>query len=229
VVYMMRTLRRLPSLLLMVTLSGAGAVSALESRAAALLPDDCADSEAPPAVQTQATQGDPVAQFQLAEQYLAALGCLMRRNSADVAYAYQHARLWYQRAAVQGYGPAQVALGQLERTFGGDLREALIWFHKAAEQGCLDAYYALGQMYAEGQGVAQDTAKAYRWYALAFGEARLALIKAPSPEAASRLCPAASPPKKITTSLNTSDKINLKDKTFVIHQPTHQSDRESRR
>jgi TPR repeat protein len=195
-----QTLPRLISLLLMVTLSGAGAASALESRSSEL-PVDCAVSEAPHAVQTRAAQGDPVAQFQLAEGYLAALGCLMRRDAAGVNRTYHYARQWYQRAAVQGYGPAQVALGQLERTFGGDLREALIWFYKAAAQGCLDAYYALGQMYADGQGVAQDTAKAYRWYALAAGEARLALIKEPSPGAASQPCPARHPaePGEVTS------------------------------
>ncbi|AKH36695.1 MULTISPECIES: tetratricopeptide repeat protein [Nitrosomonas] len=45
-----------------------------------------------------------------------------------------------------------------------DLESAAGWFHRAAEQGHAAAQFNLGLLYAEGQGVPQDSAKAVEWF-----------------------------------------------------------------
>ena len=64
----------------------------------------------------------------------------------------------------------------------------MFWFRQAAEHGDELACAKLGWMYAEGQGVIQDSVQAHRWYNLAAArgepsaaEARDALAKQMTP------------------------------------------------
>ena len=83
---------------------------------------------------------------------------------------YVQARLWYEKAAVQGFAPAQTNLGALYNNGRGvpqDYVQARLWYEKAAAQGFPDAQFTLGQMYAKGQGVPQNHVQAHMWYNLA--------------------------------------------------------------
>jgi TPR repeat protein len=73
----------------------------------------------------------------------------------------------YQRAADQGFSPAQYNLGLMYTTPTGvaqNYAEAMKWFSKAAEQGHVAAQGLLGDAYRSGQGVPKDYAQAAAWY-----------------------------------------------------------------
>ena len=100
---------------------------------------------------------DPVYQFAIATRYDQADG--LERNPALAAY-------WCQKAAEQGYGPAQARLGFVYEYGLGvdrDAAKALFWYGKAADQGDCTAIYNAGCMYANGNGVPRDTVEAARW------------------------------------------------------------------
>ena len=84
-----------------------------------------------------AAQGDPDAQFQLAE--------LFYRNYEEGdggEKALDEAVKWYQKAAGNGSAGAQFEIGwcyQEGRGVEEDREEAVKWFRAAAEQGCEDA------------------------------------------------------------------------------------------
>ena len=65
-------------------------------------------------------------------------------------------------AAVDGYAPAQAALGA--ECVRVDYPEAVKWLRKAAEQGNPDGEYFLGMAYSFGNGVELDFKKALLWY-----------------------------------------------------------------
>jgi TPR repeat protein len=67
--------------------------------------------------------------------------------------------LW-RKAADQGYAPAQARLGDIMDKSEED-EEAVAWYGKAAAQGNAAGQYGLGQMYAKGEGVKPDPAKAF--------------------------------------------------------------------
>jgi hypothetical protein len=74
---------------------------------------------------------------------------------------------WYRKAADQGLGIAQSALGSLYRDGQGvpkDYEEAAKWYRKAAEQGIPVGQYYLGSAYWNGQGVPQDYVEAANWF-----------------------------------------------------------------
>jgi TPR repeat protein len=80
---------------------------------------------------------------------------------------YQAAVDQFEKAAQQGYAPAQFALGTVYRTGHGaakDDAEAVTWYRTAAERGYAPAQDYLGSMYQNGRGVAQDDAEAVSWY-----------------------------------------------------------------
>ena len=66
--------------------------------------------------------------------------------------------LW-RKAAEQGYAPAQARLGDIMDKSEED-KDAVEWYAKAAAQGNAAGQYGLGQMYAKGEGVKADPAKA---------------------------------------------------------------------
>ena len=163
---------------------------------ASLSPQPAATYPAIPAVVTiesEANAGNAIAQYQLAQSYLA-------ENDLDAAVPL------LRRAALKGAAPAQYDLGKLyEQGLGVDQdmiearsliskaaeaghvgamydlalflaegeggemdeRGAAEWFRKAADHGFLDAQYNLGVMYAEGIGAEQDLSEALYWFELA--------------------------------------------------------------
>ena len=66
--------------------------------------------------------------------------------------------LW-NRAAEQGYAPAQVRLGDILDKSEEDV-QAVEWYRKAAAQGNAAGEYGLGQMYVKGEGVKKDLEQA---------------------------------------------------------------------
>jgi TPR repeat protein len=72
-----------------------------------------------------------------------------------------------QRAAAQGYAPAQVLIGAMyERGLGlpKDLGQAMQWYARAERAGSPAAVRAIGALYENGDGVAQDYSAARRRY-----------------------------------------------------------------
>lgn len=111
------------------------------------------------ALQQLASQGDPQAQYLLANRYRAGL--------AGAAPDRQQAAAWYQKAAEQGHAPAQVNLGVMYangRGLAHSDERAVHWYRAAAEQGDAVAQNNLGLMLAEGRAVAQDDALAVQWF-----------------------------------------------------------------
>jgi hypothetical protein len=82
-------------------------------------------------------------------------------------YNSKQAVSWFQRAAQQGYAPAEVNLAVMYANGWGtkvDYGTALHWFRAAADQGFARAYYNLGILYMEGKAVRQDYGEALRWF-----------------------------------------------------------------
>jgi hypothetical protein len=80
---------------------------------------------------------------------------------------YEQAKIWYQKAADQGYPGAQVGLGNLYEHalgVGKDYGQAKLWYQKAADQGYAEAQFRLGELYRDGLGVLQSYDQAKFWY-----------------------------------------------------------------
>lgn len=100
--------------------------------------------------QIQAMQGNPIAQYQLAQFYA--------QNEQ-----WHDAEIWYEQAAQQGHAVAQTQLAWL-RYAAHDYDAAAQWYTAAAEQGDAEAQFNLALLYERGDGVAQDAATALKWY-----------------------------------------------------------------
>jgi TPR repeat protein len=78
------------------------------------------------------------------------------------------ARLWYEKAAEQGYPVAQYCLGVMHAIGKGGLpvskEKARLWYEKSAEQGYPWAQYNLGLMHSKGEGGPVSKEKARLWY-----------------------------------------------------------------
>jgi hypothetical protein len=77
---------------------------------------------------------------------------------------------YLQELAPAGDPEAQFRLGDIYRwgdVGSANFEKALYWYSRAAKQGNVDAMLGLAGMYGVGQGVAQDSAAAYRWLVLA--------------------------------------------------------------
>ena len=73
---------------------------------------------------------------------------------------------WYEKAANQGYAPAQYNLGVCYENGRGVVQsyeKAAFWFKKAANQGDAQAQFYLGVCYENGLGVKKDLKKAKFW------------------------------------------------------------------
>lgn len=104
----------------------------------------------------KAETGDAGAQYELGKMYY----------KKDYAKAAE----WWQKAAEQGYAPAQDALGVMYANGQGvpkDTAKAAELLKKAAAQGDSDAQYNLANMYFKGEGVGKDVVLAYAWHYLA--------------------------------------------------------------
>jgi len=113
---------------------------------------------------SQVAFADPEEDFALAESAM---------DEQDL----QQAAIMYRKSAEQNYLPAQTALGELMR-ISQDGEEAFGWFLMAAYQGDAAAAYSLGQMYANGEGVEKNLAKAVYWTKHAADKNYLAAAKA---------------------------------------------------
>ena len=107
---------------------------------------------------TQAERGDPEAQLEVGEMYVA--GRDVPQNDV-VAFA------WYRQAAEQGVAAAQFNVGLMYSAGRGvprDEAEAVTWYQKAAAQGLAEAQVNLGVIFAAGQVVVSDLVTAYIYF-----------------------------------------------------------------
>ena len=144
-----------------------------------------------------ATEGDPLAQFEVgrrltlgegmtadlkeaAQWFEKAAAQQMPQAQYSLANLYekgkgvkkdlQVARLWYERAAEIGNVKAMHNLAVLYAEGGlgkPDFAQASKWFVEAADHGLKDSQYNLAILYARGMGVKQDLLQSYKWFALA--------------------------------------------------------------
>lgn len=70
---------------------------------------------------------------------------------------------WYRKAAEMGHAPAQVRLAEL-LDYSEQNEAAASWFRQAAEQGEPEGMFGLARMYAAGEGVSKDLARAVELY-----------------------------------------------------------------
>jgi localization factor PodJL len=144
----------------------------------------------PISLQQAATRGDPVAQYELALQNLAAgdsaeaLSLLRASANQGLAMAQYRlakmfergegvpadlaqARQWTERAAAAGNSRAMHDLGVFfARGEGAPLDEAAAfrWFRQAAELGVEDSQFNLGVLYQQGRGTSVNGAEALFWF-----------------------------------------------------------------
>ena len=107
---------------------------------------------------TQAERGDPEAQLEVGEMYVA--GRDVPQNDV-VAFA------WYRQAAEQGVAEAQFNVGLMYSAGRGvprDEAEAVTWYQPAAAQGLAEAQVNLGVIFAAGQVVVSDLVTAYIYF-----------------------------------------------------------------
>lgn len=75
--------------------------------------------------------------------------------------------MWFEKAATQGFAPAQNDLGLCYVRGEGveqDYKKAVYWFEKAAEQNNAEALHNLANCYSDGYGVTEDKDKATGLY-----------------------------------------------------------------
>ena len=107
---------------------------------------------------------------------------MLYANGEGVRQDYATARLWYEKAAAQGYASGQNNLGYLYADGKGvpkDETKGVEWIRKAAERRDATGQTSLGEMYRDGRGVPQDNVQAYMWFALgaANGAKRAAVLR----------------------------------------------------
>ena len=114
--------------------------------------EECLD-EAKRLAFEKAAEGDALAQYSVGYRSL-------------LEEDFEAAVHWLDRAAEQGYAPAQDRLGAMYLHGEGveqDLEKAVLWTAKAAEQGYAKAQFNLGLMYLYGDGVEKSLEKAVLW------------------------------------------------------------------
>jgi uncharacterized protein len=82
-------------------------------------------------------------------------------------YDARKALKWFEKAALNGYAPAQVNLAVMYANGWGTTQNygaALQWFRAASQQHYARADYNLGILYMQGTGVRQDYGEALRWF-----------------------------------------------------------------
>ena len=108
-----------------------------------------------------AEQGDPSAQYNIAQLY---------RLGRGVPKNFTKASQWYEKAALQWHSAARHNLAVLyEKGHGVPLNyaKAFEWYEKAAMQNYGIAQFNLAVMYSIGQGTKRNLTKAYIWYTIA--------------------------------------------------------------
>ena len=76
---------------------------------------------------------------------------------------YDHAKIYFEKAAEQGNADAQAKLGLMYYAKEQDYSKAVEWFKKSAQQGNAIGQYGLGSMYSLGCGVPRDDKQAFEW------------------------------------------------------------------
>ena len=115
----------------------------------------------------EANNGDPAAQNNLGVAYFTGRGV-----GRDIWLALG----WFQKAAQQGYAPAEYNAGLAYRQIGIETgtednnEQARYWFKKAAEQGHALAQCRLATLYHAGLGGPPDFDQAAYWYRQAAGQ-----------------------------------------------------------
>ncbi len=118
-----------------------------------------------------ADAGNPLAQFKLGKYSTEEI--LLKEifgDNDDPKSQAQKKMDWLVAAAVQGYAPAQIKLGNYYQHgygFKQNYRKAVDWYFKAAEQGHSRGQYYLGNCYYLGIGVERNFSEAIKWYHLA--------------------------------------------------------------
>jgi TPR repeat protein len=105
----------------------------------------------------RASDGDPMAQYEIAVRYAEGRG---------VAKDYARAAAWFREAAINGVPAAQYDLGILyDKGLGlaRDPIEAVIWYQSAADQNQPIAQSKLGMVYLAGGAVPRNSEEAVRW------------------------------------------------------------------
>jgi TPR repeat protein len=105
-----------------------------------------------------ADEGQPKAQYWLADMY---------ENGLGVTKNLLTARDLLEKSAAQSFVPAEERLGDLYLHGNETLQDfgkAQSWLHTAAIAGDSDAQRQLGQIFALGLGVPRDLPEAYGWY-----------------------------------------------------------------
>ena len=123
------------------------------------------DAEAVATFRRAAEEGNPAAQYLLADMYHQ--GRSVPRDDAEAVR-------WYRRAADQGVADAQFSLGLMYekgQSVPQDDSEAVRFYRLAAEQGLSRSQANLGIMHAQGRGVPQDYVAAHMWLNLATAQA----------------------------------------------------------
>jgi TPR repeat protein len=106
---------------------------------------------------------------------LAQQGQVYQQNQLGIAsalalgpdYNTNEALKWFQKAALNGYAPAQVNLAVMYANGWGTPRNygaAFEWLKAASEQHYARADYNLGLLYMQGTGVRRDYGEAHRWF-----------------------------------------------------------------
>jgi len=106
-----------------------------------------------------AKYGSLMATCRLGEYHKDGCDCVEKDERKAIAY--------YQRAAQQGFAPAQDSLGRCYKNGKGVAKneaKAVEWYKKSAEQGYALAQYDLGLCYTRGEGVTKDETIAAEWY-----------------------------------------------------------------
>jgi len=118
-----------------------------------------------------AEAGNPLAQFKLGK--FSTEEILLKEifgDSDDSKSQLQKKINWLVAAAVQGYAPAQIKLGNYYQhgyDFKKDYKKAFEWYLKAAEQGHSRGQYYLGNCYYHGIGIERNFSEAVKWFYLA--------------------------------------------------------------
>lgn len=119
-------------------------------------------------LQRLAAQRDPIAQFQLATQYL---------QGNDIEPSAQKAQYWFEQAAESGHVGAQTALIQLylaDTPSPQDLNDALYWLTLQASSGAEGSQIRLGEYFIQYGDQIDSINQALVWYRIAAAHSKKA-------------------------------------------------------
>lgn len=125
-----------------------------------------------PSLLAAAEEGDPCAQYDLANRYVYGIGGVKQ----DLTTAF----MWFEKAALQNLPEAQFQVGLAYKKGSGislDHKLAFYWFERAANHGLSIAQYHLSTLYAEGMGVQKNLKRSFDLLKAAAEEKGLAVAQ----------------------------------------------------